>query len=125
MFFRSSAFIFQRSLRWGHTRIRLHHHWSLRSDGLNTALRPSPFILFNASQCASLDFVHYSQWSDGTSHLLLSPIELLEKLAAVVPLPLFHLLRYDGVLAPCARTRGRIVPNKPVEECTLKYHFDP
>ena len=47
-----------------------------------------------------------------------SPMELLEKLAALVPPPRFHLLRYHGVLAPRARDRGRIVPAKPVAEST-------
>ena len=45
-------------------------------------------------------------------------MELLEKLAALVPPPRLHLLRYHGVLAPRARDRGRIVPAKPVEEST-------
>ena len=42
-------------------------------------------------------------------------MELLEKkLAALVPPPRFHLLRYHGVLAPRTRARDRIVPAKPV-----------
>ena len=65
-----------------------------------------------------LTFALKTPWSDGTSHLLLSPMDLLEKLAALVPPPRFHLLRYHGVLAPRARDRGRIVPTKPVEEST-------
>ncbi len=65
-----------------------------------------------------LSFALKTPWSDGTSHLLLSPMELLEKLAALVPPPRFHLLRYHGVLAPRARDRGRIVPAKPGEEST-------
>ncbi len=52
-------------------------------------------------------------WSDGTRHLLLSPMELLEKLAALVPPPRFHLLRYHGVLAPRALARDLIVPAEP------------
>ena len=63
-------------------------------------------------------FAFKTPWSDGTRHLLLSAMELLEKLAALVPPPWFHLLRYHGVLAPRARDRGRIVPAKPVEEST-------
>ncbi len=43
-------------------------------------------------------------------------MELLEKLAALVPPPRLHLLRYHGVLAPRAWERGRIVPTKPVAE---------
>ncbi len=65
-----------------------------------------------------LCFALKTPWSDGTRHLLLSRMELLEKLAALVPPPRFHLLRYPGVLAPRARDRGRIVPAKPVEEST-------
>jgi hypothetical protein len=36
-------------------------------------------------------------WSDGTTGMRLSPLELLEKLAALVPLPHIHLVRYGGV----------------------------
>ena len=43
-------------------------------------------------------------------------IETLEKRAALVPPPRFHLLRYHGVLAPRPRARERIVPAKPVAE---------
>ncbi len=43
-------------------------------------------------------------------------MELPEKLAALVPPPRLHLLRYHGVLAPRARSRDRIVPAKPVAE---------
>ncbi len=49
-------------------------------------------------------------WSDGTRHLLLSPMELLEKLAALVPPPRSHLLRYHGVLAGPASASCR--PNR-------------
>ena len=58
-------------------------------------------------------------WSDGTTHLLLSPVELLEKLAALVPPPRLNLIRYHGVLAPSARDRASIVPgreNDPASE---------
>ena len=39
-------------------------------------------------------------WSDGTTGITLSPLELLERLAALVPLPRVHLVRYGGCLAP-------------------------
>ena len=35
-------------------------------------------------------------WSDGTTGMTLSQLELLEKLAALVPLPRVHLVRYAG-----------------------------
>src|SRR5262245_24985931 len=49
-------------------------------------------------------------WSDGTPGIRLSPLELLEKLAALVPLPRMHLVRYGGCLAPHSHLRGAIVP---------------
>jgi hypothetical protein len=50
-----------------------------------------------------------SEWSDGTTHLLFEPLELLEKLAALTPRPRINLLLYHGVLAPNARWRARAV----------------
>jgi len=49
-------------------------------------------------------------WSDGTTGIRLSPMELLEKLAALVPLPRVHLVRYGGCLAPHSSLRGAIIP---------------
>src|SRR5437762_2224096 len=47
-----------------------------------------------------------SEWHDGTSHLLFTPVELLEKLAALTPRPRINLVLYHGILAP-ARGHGR------------------
>ena len=58
-----------------------------------------------------LSFALKTPWSDGTTHLVLSPLELLEKLAALVPPPRRNLIRYHGILAPSARDRGKIVPD--------------
>jgi hypothetical protein len=49
-------------------------------------------------------------WSDGTTGIKLSPLELLEKLAAFVPLPRAHLVRYGGCLAPHSKLRAAIIP---------------
>src|SRR5215467_3445367 len=48
--------------------------------------------------------------SNGTTGIRLSPMELLEKLAALVPLPRVHLVRYGGCLAPHSSLRGAITP---------------
>ena len=57
--------------------------------------------------------------SDGTYQIVLSPEELLEKLAALVPPPRLNLVRYHGVLAPNATDRAQIVPGpKPADEAT-------
>jgi hypothetical protein len=50
-------------------------------------------------------------WSDGTTGIRLSPLELLEKLAALVPLPHVHLVRYGGCLAPHSHLRHAIMPS--------------
>jgi len=47
---------------------------------------------------------------DGTQVLVLEPCELLRKLAALVPPPRAHLVRYHGVFAPASAWRSRIVP---------------
>jgi hypothetical protein len=49
-------------------------------------------------------------WSDGTTGVQLVPWELLEKLAALVPLPRVHLVRYGGCLAPRRHLHGSITP---------------
>ena len=49
-------------------------------------------------------------WSDGTSALELSPLELTERLAAVVHPFRAHQLLYAGVLAGYASWRGEVVP---------------
>jgi len=53
-----------------------------------------------------------TQYSDGTSHLLFSGLEFVEKLAALVPPPRIHLTRFFGCLAPHSKIRSQIVPKK-------------
>jgi Putative transposase len=54
--------------------------------------------------------------SDGTTHLVFTPLELIEKLAALVPPPRFNQLRYHGILSPNAKYRPRVVPGKKKNE---------
>lgn len=56
------------------------------------------------------------RWRDGTTHVVFEPLELVEKLAALVPPPRFNLVRYHGILAPAARWRRDIVPKGSVAE---------
>lgn len=58
----------------------------------------------------TLVFTLKTPWADGTCQLVLSPQELLEKLAALVPPPRLNLVRYHGVLAPACPDRAQIVP---------------
>jgi hypothetical protein len=59
------------------------------------------------------------RWRDGTTHLIFEPLELLEKLAALVPPPRFHLVRYHGVLAPSAAWRELIVPESETADVMM------
>jgi hypothetical protein len=49
--------------------------------------------------------------------VIFEPVDLIGKLAALVPPPRFNLVRYHGILAPAARWRSRIVPAVSADEC--------
>lgn len=55
-------------------------------------------------------------WSDGTSHIVLTPVELVEKLAALVPPPKVNMTRYFGVFAARSKLKRRIRPKPPANE---------
>src|SRR5262249_57132087 len=50
---------------------------------------------------------------DGTTHIVMEPLEFMQRLAALVPRPHLHLIRFHGVLAPNAKLRREIVPSPP------------
>jgi hypothetical protein len=50
------------------------------------------------------------RWRDGTTHLLFEPVELIERLAALVPRPRVNLMLYYRILAPRATWRRAVVP---------------
>jgi len=52
-----------------------------------------------------------SAYKDGTTHIVMSPLEFMQRLAALVPRPRLHLIRFHGVLAPHAKLRAEIVPS--------------
>jgi ribosomal protein S27E len=55
-------------------------------------------------------------WSDGTRYVVLSGLELIEKLVALVPPPRAHQTIYHGVLSSHARLRPLVVPRgRPAE----------
>src|SRR5262245_20010501 len=56
-------------------------------------------------------------YKDGTTHIVMEPLEFMERLAALVPRPRLHLIRFHGVLAPNAKLRSKIVP-APAERAT-------
>ncbi len=46
---------------------------------------------------------------DGTTHILFDPLDFMARLAALVPRPRTHLVRYHGLFAPNAKHRQHIV----------------
>jgi hypothetical protein len=57
-------------------------------------------------------------FSDGTVAVDLDALSLLSRLAASVPPPRLHTVRYAGVLAPASKLRSRIVPEPPTPPAT-------
>jgi hypothetical protein len=49
-------------------------------------------------------------YRDGTTHIVLEPLDLMARLAALVPPPRMHLTRYRGVFAPHSKLRAAITP---------------
>lgn len=48
-------------------------------------------------------------------HLVMSLLEFMQRLAALVPRPQLHLMRFHGVLAPNAKLRPLMLPQEPAE----------
>lgn len=58
-------------------------------------------------------------WSDGTTHLVFDGPELIARLAALIPPPRVHQVRYHGVFAPRAKLRERIVRPQPAASASV------
>jgi hypothetical protein len=52
-------------------------------------------------------------FSDGTEALKFSPLELIEKLASIIPPPWRNLIRYFGFFAGNSKIREAVVPGNP------------
>ena len=52
-------------------------------------------------------------WSDGTTSVELAPLALIARLAALVPPPKRHLVRYFGVLSSHSSLGDQVVPPPP------------
>ena len=55
-------------------------------------------------------YVLKRRWRDGSTHVVLDPLTLLARLAALIPRPRVHLTTYHGVLAPAVAGRAAVVP---------------
>ena len=59
-----------------------------------------------------------SPWRDGTTRLRMTPLEFMQRLAALVPRARLHLTRFHGVLAPNAGLRAVVVPG-PAQDTSV------
>ncbi|MCP5272676.1 MAG: transposase [Burkholderiaceae bacterium] len=51
-------------------------------------------------------------WCEGATHLVMSPLDFMQRLAALVPRPRSHLIRFHGAMAPNAKLRSLVVPQR-------------
>jgi hypothetical protein len=51
-------------------------------------------------------------YDDGTTHVVLSPMEFMGRLAALVPRPRVNLTRFHGVFSPNSKLREHVVPGR-------------
>ena len=49
-------------------------------------------------------------YRDGTTQIVLEPLDLLARVAALVPPPRMHLTRFHGVFAPHSKLRAAVTP---------------
>jgi hypothetical protein len=57
-----------------------------------------------------------SPYRIGTTHIVMHPQECMQSLAALVPCPRLHLIRYHGVLTPNAKLLGAVTPQPARKE---------
>lgn len=57
-----------------------------------------------------------SPYSDGTTHVVLGPLEFIGRLVSLVPRPRVNLTRFHGVFSSNSKLRKRIIPEKSVQE---------
>ncbi|MFT7246709.1 MAG: hypothetical protein ACI82A_004089 [Candidatus Azotimanducaceae bacterium] len=65
-------------------------------------------------------FVLKPPYADGNSHVVLSPMEFMGRLAALVPRPRVNLTRFHGVFSSNSKLRESVVPAKPAYEAEIK-----
>src|SRR3954468_21717460 len=99
---------------------------SARSSNACAAISPArPLPTSGSSATAQAKSCCSSRAPGATAppHIVMSPLELMQRLAALVPRPRLHLIRFHGVLAPHAKLRPQIVPSAPVNAHQACDHY--
>ena len=68
------------------------------------------------SKCILFEVALKKPYDDGTSHVVHSPMEFVDLLAALVPKPRVNLTRFHGVFSPNSRLHKYVVPIKPADD---------
>ena len=83
-------------------------------------MNPHPKERLSVTDEGKLRYALKHPYSNGTTHFLFEPLDLLAKLAVLVPRPRVQLTRYHGVFAPNSTLRACIVPGKPRKKRTMQ-----
>lgn len=85
----------------------------------------SAYRLKMAPDANNLVLTLKTPWRDGTSRILLTPFELLERLVALIPPPRKNQIRYHGFLGPNAKARSELIlkPNEGTSTKVLRPGF--
>ena len=59
-------------------------------------------------------------YQNGTTHIVLSPLDFLSRLSALIPRPRVHLTRFHGVFAPHFKHRSLVIPNTNSKKASEK-----
>ena len=88
----------------------MHYEWSFEKLCRYTARPPLATDRLELLPDGRLRYRFKRAWRNGATYATFEPVQLLEKLAALVPTPRANLVRYFGILGPAAKWRPLIVP---------------
>src|SRR6266568_2405852 len=94
----------------------MHYEWSFERLFRCAGRPPLSMDRLEALPDGRLRYWFKTAWRNGRTHAIFEPLEFLEKLAALVPTPRAHLVRFHGLLAPAAKWRPSIVPHNATTE---------
>jgi hypothetical protein len=105
-----------------HASVHLAAHDALGRERLCRYLTRPPFSLARLRLRRDGNFCYRVKKANRgrVTERVMTPVETLARLAAIVPPPRYPLLRFHGVLAPRHRWRARVVPQPPTQASACK-----
>ncbi len=96
--------------------VKGHQRWKLERLVRYVARPPLSLERMALTPAGEIKYELKTPWANNTTHVIFSPLELLEKLASIIPPPKGHLVRFFGVFGPNSKVRDLIVPKPKVDE---------